>query len=139
MHRTLKAETTLPPGKTLRGQQRKFNHFIQEYNFERPHESLELETPSHLYMKSNQKYPKKIESFIYPDRYETRLVSKNGGIRWNHNWVNVSSVLQGQTIGFEEVAYGVWHVYFCHVKIGVFYEQQLRIIDPFDRLLRKNV
>jgi putative transposase len=37
MHRTLKAETTRPPAGTLRAQQRKFNHFVQEFNTERPH------------------------------------------------------------------------------------------------------
>src|SRR6185369_10852744 len=38
MHRTLKAETTRPPARTLAAQQRKFNAFRAEFNDERPHE-----------------------------------------------------------------------------------------------------
>src|SRR5438046_1935772 len=36
MHRTLKAETTRPPARTRRGQQRRFQRFRTEYNHERP-------------------------------------------------------------------------------------------------------
>jgi hypothetical protein len=39
MHRTLKQETTRPPAATLRGQQRRFDRFRDEYNHERPHEA----------------------------------------------------------------------------------------------------
>jgi TPP-dependent trihydroxycyclohexane-1,2-dione (THcHDO) dehydratase len=44
MHRDLKGEATTPPCFDLRAQQRKFNTFVHEYNFERPHAALELET-----------------------------------------------------------------------------------------------
>jgi putative transposase len=49
MHRTLKAETTRPPGATLRAQQRKFNRFRDECNHERPHEALDMRTPAACY------------------------------------------------------------------------------------------
>jgi putative transposase len=44
MHRTLKAETTRPPANTGRGQQRRFNRFREEFNCERPHEALDMQT-----------------------------------------------------------------------------------------------
>ncbi len=40
MHRTLKQDTTFPPASSLRGQQRKFDGFRQEFNEDRPHEAL---------------------------------------------------------------------------------------------------
>ncbi|MDP2004152.1 MAG: integrase core domain-containing protein [Rubrivivax sp.] len=46
MHRTLKAEATKPPGANAAAQQRKFNVFRQEYNEVRPHEALEMSTPT---------------------------------------------------------------------------------------------
>ncbi len=46
MHRTLKAETTRPPANTSRAQQRKFDRFRHEFNFERPHEALDQQTPA---------------------------------------------------------------------------------------------
>ena len=45
MHRTLKAEATRPPAGNLAAQQRKFNHFLTEFNEERPHEALDQQTP----------------------------------------------------------------------------------------------
>src|SRR2546427_479220 len=40
MHRTLKAETTRPPPRTRRGQQRRLHRFPTQHNHERPHEAL---------------------------------------------------------------------------------------------------
>jgi len=36
--------------------------------------------------------PGKPPPLEYPDRFEVRYVSANGGIRWNRDWVNVSIV-----------------------------------------------
>ena len=49
MHLTLKQATTKPPAKTLLQQQDKFEDFIDEYNFERPHQALEMKKPAQLY------------------------------------------------------------------------------------------
>ena len=49
MHRTLKAEATRPPAGSCRAQQRKFNHFREEFNHERPHEALDMHTPASRY------------------------------------------------------------------------------------------
>ena len=44
-HRTLKQEATIPPGSSLRAQQRKLDRFREEFNQERPHEALEMKRP----------------------------------------------------------------------------------------------
>jgi putative transposase len=82
MHRTLKAETTRPAAATLRAQQRKFNHFRHEFNTERPHEALEMRTPAACYQPSFRPMPDRLPPLVYPDRFEVRYVSYNGGIRW---------------------------------------------------------
>src|SRR5437660_2764349 len=46
MHRTLKQATAQPPARNLRWQQQAFDEFRQEYNYERPHEALELKKPA---------------------------------------------------------------------------------------------
>ena len=38
-----------------------------------------------------------------PSHFEVRLVSANGGIKWEHRWVNDSHVLGGEYVGFEEI------------------------------------
>lgn len=136
MHRTLKAETTRPPAATRRTQQRKFNRFREEFNSERPHEALDLETPASIYEASPREMPSKIPPFEYPDRFEVRYVSANGGIRWNHNWVLVSTTCVGEYVGLEEIDNGLWNVYFGPLKLGRFHEKYMRIEDEFGRLKR---
>src|SRR5438128_11215889 len=44
---------------------------------------------------------------LYPDRFEVRYVSANGGMRWNRRWVNVSTVCIGEYVGLEEIDDGI--------------------------------
>ena len=136
MHRTLKAETTRPPAANLPAQQRKFNRFKEEFNHERPHEALDQHTPASCYTASTRQMPDKIPPLEYPDRFEKRLVSNNGGIRWNHAWVNVSVCCAQEYVGLEEIDDGIWNVYFGPLKLGRFHERHMRIEDANGRLLR---
>jgi len=139
MHRTLKAETTRPPAGSLAAQQRRFNLFRVEFNDERPHEALDQQTPASLYQPSPREMPNKIPPLEYPDRFEVRYVSANGGIRWNRDWVNVSIVCVGEYVGLEEIDDGIWNVYFGPLKLGRLLERHMRIEDEFGRLMRHNV
>jgi transposase InsO family protein len=139
MHRTLKDETTRPAAANLSAQQRKFNRFREEFNNERPHEALDQQTPASQYRPSPREMPNKIPPLEYPDRFEVRYVSANGGIRWNRDWVNVSSVCIGEYVGFEEIDNGIWNVYFGPLKLGRFDERHMRIEDQYGRLKRKNL
>ena len=83
--------------------------------------------------------PNRLPAFEYPDRFEVRYVSANGGIRWNHHWVNVSIVCVGEYVGFEEIDDGIWNVYFGPLKLGRFNERHMKIEDELGRLRRHNV
>ena len=139
MHRTLKAETTRPPAASLPAQQRKFNDFREEFNHERPHEALDMKTPAALYRPSPREMPERIPPFEYPDRFEVRYVSGNGGIRWKRDWVNVSTVCIGEYVALEEIDDGIWNVYFGPLKLGRLNERHMRIEDQYGRLQRKTV
>lgn len=139
MHRTLKAETTRPPAANCRTQQRKFNRFRVEFNEERPHEALDMATPASVYVPSTREMPDRLPPLEYPDRFEVRYVSYNGGIRWNKGWVNVSITCAGEYVGLEEIDDGVWNVYFGPLKLGRLLERHMRIEDEYGRLKRRNV
>ncbi len=136
MHRTLKAEATRPPAANCRCQQRTFNRFRREFNFERPHEALALETPASLYQSSHRPFPAKLPPLEYPAHFETRYVSHNGGIRWNCAWVNVSITCAGEYVGLEEIDNGIWNVYFGPLKLGRLSEEHMRIEDAYGSLWR---
>lgn len=137
MHRTLKHETARPPAGSLRAQQRRFNVWREEFNQQRPHEALGQDTPAAHYVPSSRQMPDKLLPFEYPDRFEVRYVSGNGGIRWNHRWVNVSTVCIGEYVGLEEIDDGVWNVYFGPLKLGRLNERHMRIEDANGRLKRR--
>jgi transposase InsO family protein len=133
MHRTLKAEATKPPKGSLRAQQRRFDTFRQEYNEERPDEALANATPADCYVPSPRPYPGRPAEPEYPGHFEVRYVSRNGGVRWHNQWVNVSHVLAEEYVGLDEVADGIWSVYFGPVLLGRFDERELRIHGAHNR------
>lgn len=136
MHRTLKAETTRPPASSRRSQQQAFNRFQAEYNHERPHEALQLQTPASVYRPSPRPFPERLPPLEYPTHFETRYVSRNGGIRWNCRWVNVSVTCAGEYVGLEEVDHSIWQVYFGPLKLGRLLEREMRIEDGQGKLWR---
>ena len=84
-------------------------------------------------------WPSRLPPLDYPAHYEVRLVSRNGGIRWHAQWVNVSHVLAEQHVGLEEVDDGEWDLYFGPLKLGRFHERLLRVEDVLGRLRRRRL
>ena len=139
MHRTLKAEATRPPSGTLRAQQVRFNRFRQEYNYDRPHEALDQDTPAEHYLASPRELPRHLPPLEYPGHFEVRLVSRNSGIRWKKRWVCVTHTLAGEYVGLEEVGDGLWDVYFGPLKLGRMDERRQQIEDHKGRFARKTL
>jgi putative transposase len=127
MHRTLKAATTRPPARTRRAQQRQFDRCREEFNRQRPHEALDMHTPASRYEPSPRQMPNRLPPLEYPDRFEVRSVSANGGIRWHHPWGNVSHTCIGEYVGLEDIDDGIWKVYFGPLTLGRLLERHRRI------------
>ncbi len=118
MHRTMKQEATVPPESSLVGQQRRFNGFVQQFNQERPHEALGMKLPVEVYRPSQRSMPRRLSSYDYPGHYLVRRVSRCGTIRVVGKQVFVSQTLNEDYVGLEEVADGVYDLYFCFYQIG---------------------
>jgi putative transposase len=73
--------------------------------------------------------PTKLPPLEDPDRFEVRYVSANGGIRWHHQWVNVSHTGVGEYVGLEEIDEGVWTVSVGPLTLGRRLERHRRIED----------
>jgi transposase InsO family protein len=129
LHRTLKEATALPPAASARAQQGRFDRFREEYNFHRPHEALGQVVPASVYEPSPRAWPELLPPVSYPGHFQLRRVGSNGCIRWYSRPVFVSFVLEGECIGLEELAPGVWDVYFGPRRLGVFTESESRIED----------
>jgi putative transposase len=120
----------------MRSQQLKFDTFRREFNTERPHEALEQRTPADIHRPSPRPMPERMPPLEYPDRFEVRYVSANGGIRWNKQWVNVSTTCIGEYVGLEEIDDGIWNVYFGKLRLGRLLERSMKIEDAYGRLFR---
>jgi transposase InsO family protein len=129
MHRDLKKETASPSRADLRAQQRCFNQFRRTYNYERPHESLAMQTPATLYRPSARAYSERPEPITYPAHFEVRLVSQDSTIRWKARKIFVSHLLGRKEVGLEQIADGIWSVYFGPVHLGWLDEADYRIMD----------
>jgi putative transposase len=127
MHKTLKAETTRPPQYNPALQQGHFAAFQHEYNAERPHEALAQQPPGSLYTASERPLPLRAPAPAYPGHLLTRRVSSGGTISFGAKPLFVSEVLAGECIGLEEIAEGLWSLYFYDVLLGRFHVQDWRI------------
>jgi putative transposase len=127
MHRTLKQAARIPPASSFKGQQRKFDAFREDFNQERPHEGIETKRPAEIYQASERKIPKRIETYDYPEHFLVRRVSRSGTIRVFHNQIFVSNTLCEDYVGLEEVADGVYDLYFCFYQIGRYMLQTNKI------------
>jgi putative transposase len=96
-----------------------------------------MRPPASLYAPSPQAYPPRLPALEYPGHYEVRRVSRNGGIRWHKQWVNVSQTLGEESVGFVEIDDGEWDVYFGPLRLGRFHERTLLIEDALGRQYRR--
>jgi hypothetical protein len=120
MHRTLKQDTATPPAKTLRAQQKRFDESRRTYNYERPHEALNHETPGSLFAPSTKLLPCYTMAYIYPKHFQTRRVNDAGDISWHKSRVFISEVFRGEDIGLEKVDDNFYRMYFCNLEVGEF-------------------
>ncbi len=131
-HFTLEQETASPPKQTARAQQMAFNRFRPEFNYDRPHEALDMATPGDLYRSSPRSYSTKLPSWEYPDDYDVRKVRCCGNLKWRNKPVRIGVGFVGEFIGLEVVGDGVIRAYLGTLPIGHFHEAS-RIVIPIPR------
>jgi hypothetical protein len=123
MHRTLKEETTQPPAATLGGQQRRFDAFRKQFNNERPHEALDYQMPSQIYVCSARPYPNRIPEVEYGKEFLVRAINHSGDMSWHKGRVFISRILSGDRIGLLQIADERYRVLYGPMIIGEFDER----------------
>ena len=111
----------------LRPQHRQ--HHRRTFNQIRPHEALDDATPDSAYRSALRACPDVLPPLVYPEHFEVRKVSTNGGIRWHSRWINISSALGNEFIGLEPIGPALWQVYFGPTTLGWFDEELFVIFD----------
>ena len=130
MHLTLKKEATRPAGANLFQQQAKFDRFIEEFNYERPHEALAMKRPADLYKPSAKPY-QGIPEPSYPFHDRTVTVTSCGRLCLYRKKINLSTSLAGQTVGVKEVEPGIWLVSFMEYDLG-YIDLEEKTLQPLE-------
>ena len=99
MHRTLKEATAAPPKANRRMQQQAFDQFRREYNQERPHQALGMQTPEAVYRDSPRAFPGRVPEPEYDTTMKVRRVFPHGQFFFNRHDVFLTKVLAGERIG----------------------------------------
>ncbi len=133
MHLTLKREATKPAAANLLQQQARFDAFVTQFNQVRPHQALQMQTPSTIYTRSARPY-RGLPAVSYPWHDWTATVTHCGRICFDHRKINLSQVFAGQDVGVRQETEHIWLVSFMHYDLGYFDDQTCRlepITDPF--------
>jgi transposase InsO family protein len=119
MHRTLKEEATTPPQYDIRAQQRVFDRFRDEYNYDRPHQALGQATPASVYTPSPRPYPLRMPDVDYPSGMLTRHVRTNGTIRWRGSMIFVSETLVGEYVALDQLDDRYFALYYGQLPLAI--------------------
>jgi putative transposase len=125
LHRTLKAETASPPSSDLRAQQRVFDVWRREYNYERPHEALQLRRPASIFSPSPRRYPRALISIRQDPFSKVVRIDKQGFIKLHRRNVFISSALRYEHIEFDANYDGSWTVRWGAIPLGRLDEHRL--------------
>lgn len=121
MHRTLKQETTRPARTNLLQQQERFDAFVEEFNYRRPHEALGMRTPTAVYVPSTSTCPTTLPALDYRTYDDVRLVSSRGLLHLGRRkQVYLSTALAGEYVGLREdnEIEDRWLVTFANLELG---------------------
>ncbi len=129
MHRTLKDATLQPPGANLMAQQRQFDAFVYEYNWERSHEALDRKTPGSVHQSSTRPYPTKIPPVEYDLAYTVRRVRQNGEIKWCGRLLYVSEILAKEPIGLKPISDHQWELRYSFHRLGILDMRTLKVVS----------
>jgi transposase InsO family protein len=119
IHKTLGYHTAKPPAKNLAGQQKRFNAFCNEYNNHRPHEALQMRTPSDCYSSSKRNFPSRLPQINYPDHMKVKRVRDHGDIYYLGRRLFTTESLGGECIGIERVSEDISHIWYCDYLLGL--------------------
>ena len=98
MHRSLKEAVIRPAAHTLAAQQRRFDGFVEEFNWQRSHEALGRLTPGSVHRVSPRPYPARLPKIDYDAGVTVRRVRQNGEFKWRGRLIYLSQVLAKEPI-----------------------------------------
>jgi len=119
-HGTLKAEVLrYQRFRDIDECQREFDRWRRVYNFERPHEALNMSTPATRYQMSKRAYPSDLPQIEYAPTDIVRKVQQGGVICLGGKEFRVGRAFTGYPIALRPaLSDGLYNVFFCHQEVA---------------------
>lgn len=125
-HLTLKQDIATPPKETLAKQIQAMSQFHDEYNFERPHEALNMKTPGSCYQPSPRVWDGILRSPEYDTKeMEVRKVGQSGCIWLRQKEHYIGQTLTGEYVGLKRIEEEKLELYYGPVYLGKLNENGL--------------
>jgi transposase InsO family protein len=120
LHRTLQDEllsryslTNLPTCQVH------FDRWRDVYNFERPHEALQMQSPYCRYQPSPRPFPEVLPPILYDTRDIVRKVDQAGKISFRNRSFRVGKAFRYNPVALRPTLMdGNYDIYFCHQKVA---------------------
>jgi len=118
-HLTLHQAVADPPGATLAQQIEALKVFQEEYNFERPHEALDMKTPASCYTSSSRKWDGVLRSPEYDtSKVMVRKVCHSGCIWIAQKEFYITQALVGEYVALKATEMEETEVYYGSIYLG---------------------
>jgi len=96
-----------------------FDQWRQIYNYERPHEALDLNPPAIYYVASPRPFPEQLPPVVYDVGEIVRKVGTSGRISFHKRRFRVGKALSGESVALRPTETdGDFDVYFCRQKVA---------------------
>ena len=119
-HRTLKREVLRNAVfHHLEQCQRRFDHWRETYNLERPHEALALDVPAQHYKPSRRAFPEDLPPIEYAPGETVRKVQAKGELFYRGRIYRISKALRGYPVALRPTDQdGILSICFCHTQVA---------------------
>jgi hypothetical protein len=118
-HLTMKQAIASPPARNLEEQLMRMKKFQEEYNYERPHEALDMRTPGETYYKSQRKWDGILREPEYDSTKEmVRKIGQSGCLWIKQQEYYIGQTLTGEYVGVKEINDGEYEVHYGPVILG---------------------
>lgn len=121
-HRTLKHEllSRTTAWKDRQQCQKAFQQWRHQYNYLRPHESINDQVPIHAYHPSARSFPQPLtapENYYLQEDHKRKVKSK-GEITFKNQSFYIGKGFAGQWIALRKITAQIWEVFFCWKSLG---------------------
>jgi len=117
LHGDMRFELEDPSSETRETQQSACDLWVDEFNQVRPHEALQMRTPSELYARSPRPYRGKRPA-RYPGGFDVRPVAWHGAIKYANRLVYVGGGYAGFSVGVERLRDPLVRLWFYELDLG---------------------